>query len=99
MYNMVLEVLQFPIIFGRGLLAELKDIASPKCLVVTMEDLWAMDSFRKHFLSYEDDIFSVYLVHFLGIQKLKRDVQNLQDSNNRPRCIISLGGGQAVDVV
>ena len=95
---MALEVNSFPTVFGRGLLAELKDIAASEYLVVTMKDLWSIPEIRKNFPDEDDETFSVYFVESLEAKDLKKDLRVIQEPANHLKCIIGLGGGQAVDV-
>lgn len=96
---MALEVTPFPTVYGRGLLRELQDIAAPKYLVVTMKDLWAMDIIKKNFPDKEETSFVVYFVESLEVSCLKKDLEDLhQATGEKFRCIIGLGGGQALDV-
>ena len=79
----------FNTIFGRNLLAELKNIAHQPYLVVTMDDLW--DIFAPHF---DDNLAGPYIVSTIDGDELREEVAKL------PHCrsIIGLGGGQALDV-
>ena len=97
--GMALEVTPFPTVYGRGLLRELRDIAPPKYLIVTMRDLWEMDTIRKNFPKDEDKSFATYFVESLEASSLRKDLEGLQQAMGEQfRCIIGLGGGQAVDV-
>jgi len=93
-----LEVPTFPTVFGRGLLAELKDICSERYVVVTMRDLWGMKTFRDAFPKCEDETFSVYFVESLEAADLKKDLKDLVAKGEPVRTIVGLGGGQAMDV-
>ena len=79
----------FNTIFGRNLIGELKNIAHQPYLVVTMDDLW--DMFKHHF---DDNLAGPYLVSTIDGDELKDELAKLPDC----RCIIGLGGGQALDV-
>jgi glycerol-1-phosphate dehydrogenase [NAD(P)+] len=79
----------FPVVYGRGLVAELPNIAHRPYLVVTMADLWPHFSGR-----LGDGCAAVHLVETLEQDRLDRVVAGL------PPCesVIGIGGGQAVDV-
>jgi glycerol dehydrogenase-like iron-containing ADH family enzyme len=79
----------FTTIFGRNLIAELKHIANPPYLVVTMPDLW--DMFAQHF---DAQLAGPYLVHTIDGDALEGELATLPHCNS----IIGLGGGQAIDV-
>ena len=87
----------FRTICGRGLLGELKDILAPPFVIVTMRDLWELESIRKQFPeSPEAAGFMVYFVETLEQDQLDKAVEEL-----RPKVkggVIGLGGGQALDV-
>jgi glycerol-1-phosphate dehydrogenase [NAD(P)+] len=79
----------FPVVYGRGLVAELPNIAHRPYLVVTMADLWP------HFSGQlGDGGAAVHLVETLEQDRLDRTVAEL------PPCesVIGIGGGQAIDV-
>ena len=90
----------FNTIYGRGLLQEIKDIACPKYIIVTMKDLWNMPFFSNAFPNKDD--YEVYFVTSLEAKVLQKDLQtietNAKSNGNNIRCIIGLGGGQAIDV-
>lgn len=77
----------FNTIFGRGLVAELKNIVQRPYLVVTMEDLW--DKFKGDF---DEDA----IVHFVKTLEYDEILQNIETLGNF-RSVVGLGGGQAVD--
>jgi len=79
----------FPTVYGRGLVAELKNSVHRPYLVVTMEDLWPR---------FAGD-FDEHLVGPLFVGSLERDDLDRM-VRDLPRCeaVIGLGGGQALDV-
>lgn len=77
----------FNTIYGRNLVAELKNIAQKPYLVVTMEDLW--DLFKNEF----DDGAIVHFVKTLEFDEIMEEVSKLPKFES----VIGLGGGQAVD--
>ena len=98
MAGLTLDVPTFPTVFGRGLISELKDIVAERYVVVTMRDLWSMEAFRKHFPEDNDPSFTVYFVESLEASSLKEDLKKMQAEGESIRCIVGLGGGQAMDV-
>ena len=88
----------FTTVYGRGLLEEVKFIANRKYVIVTMEDLWKIPSFPSAFAS-DSDSYEVYFVKSLEAKDLKSDLQQLQGKIGEPiRCVVGVGGGQAIDV-
>ena len=77
----------FNTIFGRNLVAELKNIVQRPYLVVTMEDLW--EKFKGDF----DEDAIVHFVKTLEYDEIIANVEGLCAFNS----VIGLGGGQAVD--
>lgn len=77
----------FTTIYGRNLVAELKNIVQKPYLVVTMEDLW--DIFKDQF----DDDCIVHFVKTLEYDEIMDEVAKLPKFES----VIGLGGGQAVD--
>lgn len=78
----------FPTVFGRGLLGELKHIANPPILVVTMADLWPLFAH-----AFEAADYRLHLGHSLDVAALDRDALEARGAGS----IIGLGGGQALD--
>lgn len=80
---------EFPTVFGRGLVRELREIVHRPALVVTMEDLWPR---------FEPDLAGlqpvVHLVRTLDVGELEGEVERLPEVHS----VIGLGGGQALDV-
>ena len=91
----------FTTVYGRGLLQEIKDIACPTYIIVTMKDLWNMPVFSNAFKDYTND-YKVYFVNSLESDILQKDLKILTEeskANQQPiRCVVGLGGGQAIDV-
>lgn len=77
----------FNTIYGRNLIAELKNIVQRPYLVVTMEDLW--DRFKNEF----DEDAIVHFVKTLEYEEMIKETDNLPKFES----IVGLGGGQAVD--
>ena len=77
----------FNTIYGRNLVAELKNIVQRPYLVVTMEDLW--EKFKDQF---DDDA----IVHFVKTLEYEEMIQET-DALPKFESVIGLGGGQAVD--
>jgi len=77
----------FNTIFGRNLVAELKNIVQRPYLVVTMEDLW--DKFKGDF----DEDAIVHFVKTLEYDEMLKEIDGLPKFES----VIGLGGGQAVD--
>lgn len=77
----------FTTIYGRNLVAELKNIVQRPYLVVTMEDIW--DLFKNDF----DDDAIVHFVKTLEYDEIVAEVEGM----GRFESVIGLGGGQAVD--
>ncbi len=77
----------FNTIYGRNLVAELKNIVQRPYLVVTMEDLW--DKFKDQF----DEDAIVHFVKTLEYEEMIKEIDNLHKFES----VIGLGGGQAVD--
>lgn len=77
----------FRTIYGRNLVAELKNIVQRPYLVVTMEDLW--DRFKDQF----DDDAIVHFVHTLEYDEMVKEADALPKFES----VVGLGGGQAVD--
>lgn len=77
----------FNTIYGRGLIGELKNIAQPPYLVVTMEDIWPL--FQDQF----DDNAVVHFVDTLEYDEICERITTLSQFES----VIGLGGGQAVD--
>jgi len=90
----------FPTIYGRGLLGEIKNIAAPRYVIVTMRDLWAMPAFRSEFPAEDGgNSWCTYFVESLENDKLMRDIKAIAALSAEPlRCVVGLGGGQAIDV-
>jgi glycerol-1-phosphate dehydrogenase [NAD(P)+] len=78
----------FATVFGRGLVGELRHIAAPPFLIVTMPDLWELFA-----ASFEGAERRPYLVRSLERQVLERDAAGLDGV----RAIVGLGGGRALD--
>lgn len=78
----------FPTVFGRNLVGELRDFVRPPFLVVTMEDLWPM--FEHHF---EGADCRKLLVRSMEVEDLDRDVA----ANGDVAAVVGIGGGQALD--
>lgn len=79
----------FPTVYGRELVAALKDVVHRPYVVVTMEDLW--DRFRGHF---DANLAAVYFAGSLEYDGLKHDLDALPSASS----VIGLGGGRALDV-
>ena len=79
----------FTTIFGRNLIGELPNFVHTPYLVVTMGDLW--DLFAHHF---DANLAGPYLVSTIDGDELEGELEKLPEH----RCIIGLGGGQALDV-
>ena len=79
----------FTTIFGRNLIGELPNIAHRPYLVVTMADLWEL--FSHHF---DENLAGPYFVNTIDGDELEDELAKLPEC----RCIIGLGGGQALDV-
>ena len=77
----------FNTIYGRGLVAELKNIVQRPYLVVTMEDLW--ETFKDNF----DEDAIVHFVKTLEYDEIIKEIDELPTFE----AVIGLGGGQAVD--
>lgn len=80
---------EFPTVFGRNLVGELRNFVHRPYLVVTMKDLWP--KFGHHFDSH---LAGVHCVTTLDLDQLTIAAERLPTCNS----IIGLGGGQAVDV-
>lgn len=78
----------FNTIYGRNLIGELKNIVQRPYLVVTMEDIWSL--FKDNF----DRDAIVYFVKTLEYEDLLKETDDVKGF----RCVVGLGGGQAVDV-
>lgn len=80
---------EFQTVFGRNLVAELRQFVHRPYLVVTMDDLWP-----RFEPSFDDGLAGVHLVGTLEVAELDAIVDRL------PACasVIGLGGGQAIDV-
>lgn len=79
--------LRFNTIYGRNLVAELKNIVQRPYVVVTMEDLW--DKFKDNF----DEDAIVYIVKTLEYDEIMNNIEQMANFE----AVIGLGGGQAVD--
>ena len=79
--------LRFNTIYGRNLVAELKNIVQRPYVVVTMEDLW--DKFKDNF----DEDAIVYIVKTLEYDEIMKNIEQMPNFE----AVIGLGGGQAVD--
>jgi glycerol dehydrogenase-like iron-containing ADH family enzyme len=79
----------FTTIYGRNLIAELRNFVHRPYLVVTMEDLW--DKFES---AFDHGMAGVYLVETLDSERLKGELEGLPPCNS----VIGLGGGQALDI-
>ena len=79
----------FTTVFGRNLIGELPNFVHRPYLVVTMDDLW--DIFAHNF---DDNLAGPYLVKTIDGDELRDEVAKLPEA----KCIIGLGGGQALDV-
>ncbi len=77
----------FNTIYGRNLVAELKNIVQKPYLVVTMEDLW--ERFKDEF----DEDAIVKFVDTLEYEEMIKQVDEMPKFES----VIGLGGGQAVD--
>lgn len=80
---------KFNVIFGRNLVAELKDTCRRPYLVVTMKDLW--EKFE-HF--FDENMAAVHFVNTLEYDEVCRQIDSLPTYGSA----IGLGGGQALDV-
>ena len=89
------DIQVFTTVFGHGLLEELKDIAAPPVLLVTMMDIFEMMGQKID----PDNLFVPYFVKSLEAEVLKKDLEALEaTANGKIRTIIGFGGGQALDV-
>src|SRR5207249_9899870 len=80
---------EFPTVFGRNLIGELRNFVHRPYLVVTMEDLWPR--FEHHF---DANLAAVHLVTSLDLDELSAQVDHLPAAGS----IVGIGGGQAMDV-
>jgi glycerol-1-phosphate dehydrogenase [NAD(P)+] len=80
---------EFPTIFGRNLIGELRDFVHRPYLVVTMDDLWP--KFEHHF---DSNLAGVHCVTTLDLDEVTAAAQALPPV----RSIVGIGGGQAIDV-
>ena len=80
---------EFPTVFGRNLVGELRNFVHRPYLVVTMEDLWPR--FEHHF---DANLGGVHLVTTLDFDELTAAVERLPAVNS----VVGIGGGQAIDV-
>lgn len=80
---------QFTTIYGRNLVGELPNFVHRPYLVVTMEDLWP-----KFEAFFDKNLAGVYLVRSLEYDDLSKALEKLP----KHKCVIGLGGGQALDV-
>ena len=78
----------FPTVYGRNLVAELKNFVHRPYLVVTMEELWPQFE-----AAFDSHLAGVHFVKSMDVVALERALGTLPDCG----CIIGLGGGQAVD--
>ncbi len=85
--------LKFTTIVGRGLLEELKDLAAPPVVVVTMHDLWEPLG-----LCAKTQLAGLAHVHFVETLEAAELDGMLSTLPNAPRTVIGLGGGQAMDI-
>jgi glycerol-1-phosphate dehydrogenase [NAD(P)+] len=79
----------FPTVYGRNLIGELKNFIHRPYLVVTMKDLWP-----KFESLFDKNLAGVYFVDSLEFDDLCKDQAKLP----KYKCIVGLGGGQAIDV-
>jgi glycerol-1-phosphate dehydrogenase [NAD(P)+] len=80
---------EFPTVFGRNLVGELRNFAHRPYLVVTMDDLWPR--FEHHF---DSNLAGVHLVTTLDLD----GVTKAADALPKIGSVIGIGGGQASDV-
>ena len=80
---------EFPTIFGRNLVGELRNFVHRPYLVVTMDDLWP--KFEHHF---DSNLAGVHFVKTLDLDEVSR----AGDAFPRIGSVIGIGGGQAIDV-
>jgi glycerol dehydrogenase-like iron-containing ADH family enzyme len=80
---------EFPTVFGRNLIGELRNFAHRPYLVVTMDDLWP--KFEHHF---DSNLAAVHSVTTLDLDA----VTAAADALPKIGSVIGIGGGQASDV-
>jgi glycerol-1-phosphate dehydrogenase [NAD(P)+] len=80
---------EFPTVFGRNLIGELRNFVHRPYLVVTMDDLWPR--FEHHF---DSNLAAVHRVTTLDVGELTAAAEQLPEIGS----IVGIGGGQAMDV-
>jgi glycerol-1-phosphate dehydrogenase [NAD(P)+] len=80
---------EFPTVFGRNLIGELRNFAHRPYLVVTMGDLWP--KFEHHF---DSNLAGVHMVTTLDLDAVTAAADALPEIGS----VIGIGGGQASDV-